>query len=126
MSAIKPKDLDHMENVYALVLAILYPVPLSAEQAFAKMGIVVERGKAIGSDVALLRDAGCSWGEIKELTGCRYPQSAYIHYQRRKGKRSKNVTSEKNEKADRGKNQGLHRQGTKGNNPHGCQGQESS
>ncbi len=126
MSATKPKDLDHMENIYALVLAILYPVPLSAEQAFAKMGNAIERRKMVGRDVVMLREAGCSWEEIKALTGCNQPQSMYTKRKNEKEKRSRNVTSEKNEKADRGKNQGLHRQGTKGNNPHGCQGQESS
>ncbi len=92
MSAIKPKDLENIENVYALVLAILYPTPLSAEEAFQKMGYPIGISKIKNSDIAMLRESGCSWGEIRELTGHKWPQSAYINYLRRKAKRAEGKT----------------------------------
>ena len=121
MSARKPEDLEYMENVYALVLAILYPKPLSAEQAFKKLMHPDERVMVAGGDIALLREAGCRWVEIEELTGCKWPQSAYNYHIQQKRKRESNVTSKKNEEADCGKGKGLRKQGVKKHHPHGCQ-----
>lgn len=121
MSAIKPEDLEYMENVYALVLAILYPKPLSPEQAFKKLLHPDERVRVPGGDVVLLREAGCRWAEIRELTGCKWPQNAYKYHIQQKRKRENNVTSEKTEKTDCGKGEGLREQGAEGQHSHGCQ-----
>lgn len=105
MSARGTKDLDYRENVYALVLAIVHPSPLSAEQAFKLLGYegpCTKRGfcKGRGADIYMLREIGCSWTEIEELTGCHHPQSTYTKYIQRMRKEQANVVSKKTEKAE--------------------------
>jgi hypothetical protein len=117
MSVIEPQDLDYKENIYALILAILYPIPLRAEQAFEKLAHPDKRVNPKGSDVAMLRHAGCSWREIKALTGCKWPQSTYINHMKQKRKRENNVTGKKNEKAKPSEAEGCSGQGGKGHNP---------
>ncbi|MGM9580042.1 MAG: hypothetical protein ACI3U2_02250 [Anaerovibrio sp.] len=85
----KSEESIHAYNICALILAILYPRPLSAEEAFAKME---NPGKNLGTradDAEMLRKAGSSWKEISELLGMSNPQSTIIHARRYREQKQK-------------------------------------
>lgn len=82
-------EIIHAYNICALVLAILYPRPLSAEEAFAKMDNPHRETGMRAEDAEMLRRAGSSWAEIKELLGMRYPHSA-VHNLRKHRRNKKN------------------------------------
>ena len=74
----KTEETIHAYNICALILAILYPRPLSAEEAFTKMDNPDKDLKTRTEDAEMLRAAGCSWKEISELLGVANPQSTII------------------------------------------------
>ena len=86
----KTEETIHAYNICALILAILYPRPLSAEEAFAKMENPGKDLRIRTADIEMLHAAGCSWKEISELLGVANPQSTIIKarkYRERKQKR---------------------------------------
>ena len=93
----KTEEIVHGYNICALVLAILYPRPLSAEEAFAKMENPDKSLKTRTADAEMLRAADCSWKEISELLGMSNPQSTIIHARRYRERKQKNkvATSKK-------------------------------
>ncbi len=86
----KTEEIVHAYNICALVLAILYPRPLSAEEAFTKMDNPDKDLKTRTEDAEMLRAAGCSWKEISELLGMANPQSAILQARRYQKLKTKN------------------------------------
>ena len=74
----KTEETIHAYNICALILAILYPRPLSAEEAFAKMENPGKDLRTMAADIEMLRAAGCNWKEISELLGVANPHSPII------------------------------------------------
>ena len=86
----KTEETIHAYNICALVLAILYPRPLSAEEAFAKMENPCRKFGTKADDIEMLRKAGCTWKEISDLLGISNPQSTITkarNYRERKQKK---------------------------------------
>lgn len=86
----KTEESIHAYNICALVLAILYPRPLSAEEAFAKMENPDKNLKTRTADAEMLHAAGCSWKEISELLGMTNPQSTILQARRYQKIKNKN------------------------------------
>ena len=74
----KTEETIRAYNICALILAILYPRPLSAEEAFAKMENPGKDLRTRTADIEMLHAAGCNWKEISELLGVANPQSTII------------------------------------------------
>ncbi len=92
-------DTLHAEEICALVLAILHPWPIPAEEAFA----ILHRGKKKrtlgGEDIAYMREVGYTWKEIARITRRQNPRSTYKKYLARlKEEGAANGFSKKNEK----------------------------
>ena len=77
------------ECLYALLLAIINPKPLSSEQAFAKLKDPNNffSNHTNAEDIVLLKKAGSSLNEINELLGCKNAQSTYLKYIARRKKK---------------------------------------
>ena len=86
----KTEEPIHAYNICALILAILYPRPLSAEEAFAKMENPDKNLKTRTRDAEMLYTAGCGWKEISELLGMSNPQSTIIKARRYREQKQKN------------------------------------
>lgn len=71
------EDIIHAENIAALVLAIVSDEPLSPEDAFRKLKNPKAMRRTKTRDTILLRDAGCSWQEVRELIGISDPNCLY-------------------------------------------------
>ena len=85
----KSEESIHAYNICALILAILYPRPLSAEEAFAKMENPGKDLRTRTADIEMLRAAGCDWKEISELLGVVNPQSTFIKARRYREQKQK-------------------------------------
>lgn len=97
------EEILHVENLCALVLAILNAKPLSAEMAFAKLANPGIKRQTDYEGMELLRKAGHTWKEVGELLEMNYPQSAYCHRKKRKagnhGNNSKNQEERKKQRS---------------------------
>ena len=97
----KTEEPIHAYNICALILAILYPRPLSAEEAFAKMENPGKDLRIRTADIEMLHAAGCSWKEISELLGVANPQSTIIKARKyRERKQKKDHHWQKNDTGD--------------------------
>ncbi len=89
----------HAEELCALVLAILHPWPIPAEDAFELLHAGEKRRTLGGKDIAYMREVGYTWKEIIWITKRQNPCSTYQKYMKRlKEKGAQNGTSTKNEK----------------------------
>lgn len=88
MSTERLEDITHAYNLCALALAILSPIPLSAEEAFEKLENPAKIIKHKKEDIEILRKAGSSWAEISELLGLKNPQAQLYTYHRRRNKKT--------------------------------------
>ena len=80
-------NIIHAANYAALCIAILRPEPTSVENAFS----LYETGRKQGpgqrvdhhdrlTEMAALREAGCSWGEIAEMLNFKAPSCYFSRH----------------------------------------------